>query len=204
MRENQFNLLWHPTPMEIADYIDGRLDEADMNLVEAHLKDCFSCRRELKDLRDEFALIDKKVPELWDNFLHIHQGILRIPEPLQYAAAHKHEIGARLDRMSDEFKQNPILFEVGYTGHLHPLSESSAILEFRKAGQPASEVDGKKIEISLREELSEGEPFVDIIRNEEVRIDFAKLGVTIENYNKLKYKLYFDESTIIEGTFGDE
>lgn len=125
-----------------------------------------------------------------------------------WAALDESEMEELQARIGAEFEtRNPIRFELNYTGELYFLSPHSAIFEIRKKGQPTAELDGKKIEFYLVEKMKTAETtdiLSETIEGGTVVIDFAKLGLSIEDYSCVGFRFYINESTVIEGTFGSE
>jgi hypothetical protein len=109
----------------------------------------------------------------------------------------RHRIGAI-------FEQHGLIPIPPYTGALYVRDQHSAFLEFRKGGQLATELHGKTIEFSVGETLHDAaaSSVSQTIADGIVVINFAQLGIPIEEFGKVGLKLYIDASTVIEGHLG--
>ena len=128
-------------------------------------------------------------------------------DSMLWAASDEPEMEELQARIGAAFeKRNPIRFELNYTGELYLLSPHSAIFEIRKEGQPTAELDGKKIDFFVVERKAQTNSlrYYETIEGGTVVIDFAKLGFSIEDYAQVGFRFYINESTVIEGTLGNE
>ena len=215
MKDKNLNFLLHPTPMEIADYINGKLDEDSTNLVETHLITCLSCRREVKDLRHEFAQIDKKVPELWAAFKQRAQkeGI-RIPERkqvvepnLRLAADQKTE-AEQLEEIKRGFGPEfaakglrlPLSKETTYWGRLRIHRKDSVHFVLEKDRQRTADLDGATIEFYNKD--TPEKTLTESVEKGFVLLDLSKLNLSIRNYKRVGLRLNF-AGVSIEGSFAE-
>ena len=129
-------------------------------------------------------------------------------DSMSWAASDESEMEELQARIGAEFeKRNPIRFELNYTGELYFLSPHSAIFEIRKKGQPTAELDGRKIEFYVVQKAKTDETpelLSETIENGTVVIDFAKVGLAIEDYDCMGFRFYINESTVIEGALENE
>ncbi len=166
-------------------------------------------KRERQGIKTIIANAQKTIP-VWEPSLPVspwpvpHPLKVSDPYPLKYAAADTDEIQARIGAEFE--KRNPIPLST-YTGVLGYLNRNSALLLIQKEGKPTTELDGKKIVFYVIEASKTAETakhrIEETIQNEVVVIDFTKLGLSIEDYAQVGFKLYIDESTLIEGTLGN-
>jgi uncharacterized protein (DUF3820 family) len=89
-----------------------------------------------------------------------------------------------------------------YSGRLHVLSQNSALLTFSRAGKPTAELDGKTVEFYLTQDTANR--FSVTIEDDEIVIDFERLGISIEGYTEVGFRIHLDESTTVEGTLRHE
>lgn len=123
-------------------------------------------------------------------------------EKLQWAASDIPEMESIRHHIGAEFAERcPINLKI-YSAELYVLDQNSALLIFRKGDGMASDLNGKKIDFYLKDKPSKF--FSEAIQDEEVVVDFQKLGISIQNYSKVAFKLYLDESTVIEESLGNE
>ena len=124
------------------------------------------------------------------------------PRQLAWAASETSEMEAIRQRIGAEFeKRSPINLKL-YSAELYVLDRDSALLIFKKGDELAADLNGKTIDFFLIEEPSS--LFSETIQEEEVVIDFQKLGISIEEYAKVAFKIHLDEAAVIEERLGDE
>ena len=212
------------------DYWLGELPVQAEKEFDEHLDKCEACQKKLDEIVASVSLFNVNLQEqtqishwLRNTFAldpeRERTGIEKIiadAENLAYqqrdgmlwAASDESEMQELQARIGAEFeKRNPIRFELNYTGELYFLSPHSAIFEIREKSQPTAELDSKKIEFYVIEKrkTSETPEFLsETIEGGTVIIDFAKMGLSIEDYAQVGFKFYISESTVIEGTFGNE
>lgn len=119
----------------------------------------------------------------------------------RFAASDIPEMDEIRERIGAEFQKRPIHFGL-YSGRLYVHSQNSALFKFRKGEKPTSDLNGNIIKFYLIEKPSYS--FSEIIQDGKVVIDFPKLGISIEEYAKVGFKIHLDESTVIEGRLSNE
>ncbi len=126
----------------------------------------------------------------------------RDPKQLKWAASETSEIEDIRERIGAEFEERcPINLKL-YSAKLYVLDRTSALLIFRKGNEVASDLNGKTVDFFLVEKPSS--LFSETIQEEEVVIDFQKLGISIEEYERVAFRIHLDGSTVIEERLGDE
>jgi len=124
------------------------------------------------------------------------------PKQLKWAASETSEMEAIRQRIGTEFeKRSPISLKL-YSAELYVLDRDSALLIFKKGDELATDLNGKIIDFFLIEEPSSS--FSETIQEEEVVINFQKLGIAIEEYAKVAFRIHLDEAVVIEERLGDE
>jgi hypothetical protein len=89
-----------------------------------------------------------------------------------------------------------------YSGELYVESQNSALLTFSRAGQRTTELDGKTVEFYRIEDTANR--FSVTVEEDEIVIDFERLGISIEAYTEVGFRIHLDESTTIEGKLSHE
>ncbi|MFO8101946.1 MAG: zf-HC2 domain-containing protein [Dehalococcoidia bacterium] len=57
----------HEVRERLVEYIDGRLEERQLQSIEEHLQGCPDCRRELESMRELDAGLKQEVPAMWES-----------------------------------------------------------------------------------------------------------------------------------------
>ncbi|MFQ6041398.1 MAG: hypothetical protein ACE5PV_11130 [Candidatus Poribacteria bacterium] len=77
MKDKEFDELlrkWHasthPSPEEIADYVQNALDEMTNTRIETHIEDCTTCKNEVMSLQSAFNRLESELEPMWENFKH--------------------------------------------------------------------------------------------------------------------------------------
>lgn len=188
-------------PPPVIVYLGGLVDDELKSELEAHIANCRVCASEL-DLLKRIKITLESTPE--DTSPVQDSQIIPMVRVLPaYAAADE---SALQERIGAEFKaRNPIHFQLNYVGNLHFLDQHTALFVIRDANKPTAELDGKEIMFHVKTKADEDTHVSATIRHGEVVIDFTKLGLSIEDYAQVNFRLHIDESTIdIEGTLGHE
>ena len=207
-------------------YFEGELSDQDELEMDNHLDRCEACTAKLKALleseahfqlsRQEQIQILQRLRASYTLDPDLEQkGIEKVlvstrpfwsePEKMLWAAANLSGIDEIRERMGAEFEKRGPIPLGPYTGELYVRDQNSAILEFRKEGRPALDLNGKTIEFFATKPPKIGElspRLSETIQAGAVVIDFTKLGLSIEDYAKVHFKLYLDESTVLEGGLG--
>jgi hypothetical protein len=119
-------------------------------------------------------------------------------EQFKWAASETSEINDIRRRIGAEFEKFfPITLKL-YSAELYVLDQNSALLTLMKGGKIASDLNGKIIDFFLTENPSTS--FSEAIQDGEVIINFQRLGVSIEDYKAVSFRLHLDESTVIDGS----
>ncbi|HWP46362.1 MAG TPA: zf-HC2 domain-containing protein [Candidatus Limnocylindrales bacterium] len=212
----------------LQQYFRGELSDQDELEMDDHLDRCEACTEKLKALlesEEHFLLSPWEQTQILQQLRASYtldpdreqKGIEKVlastrpfwsePAKMLWAAANLSGIDEIRERMGAEFeKRGPIHLE-SYTGELYVRDQNSAILEFRKEGRPALDLNGKTIEFFATKPPKMGElspRLSETIQAGIVVIDFTKLGLSLEDYAKVHFKLYLDESTVMEGSLGEE
>ncbi|MCI0527042.1 MAG: zf-HC2 domain-containing protein, partial [Nitrospira sp.] len=128
-------------------------------------------------------------------------------EKIQLAAETLSDLDKIRERIGAAFVERGPIHLGAYTGELHVYTQNSALLEFKKNGQSTSDLDGKTILFYIVEKSGTTETsrqFSEIIREGIVVVDFTRLGISIEDYARVRFKLYRDTAEVVEGSLGEE
>jgi hypothetical protein len=211
----------------LQQYLEGELSDQDELEMDDHLDRCEACTAKLKALLESetrFQLPGQEQIQILQGLRASYapdpdleqKGIEKVfigtrqfwsePERMLWAAANLSEIDEIRERLGAEFeKRGPLNLEP-YTAELYVRDQNSAILEFRKGSELALDLNGKTIMFFTTKPSKMGElshHFSETIQAGVVVIDFTRLGLSLEDYAKVHFKLYLDESTAIEGSLGN-
>lgn len=209
-------------------YFEGKLSDQDELEMDDHLDQCEACTEKLnalieseenwqltqqeqtqilRELRTTYTLDPDQEREGVEKILAEARQIWSESKRLAWAAANVSETDEIRERIGMEFEKRGPLSLGFYTAEPYIRDRNSALLEFRKGNMPTSELDGKTIEFYVIEKPRTAEMsklLSKTIQAGTVVIDFTELGISIEDYAKVGFKLYLDELTVIEESLGHE
>gem|GEM_PF-4544080 len=119
-------------------------------------------------------------------------------DQLKWAASETTESNDIRRRIGRDFEEQcPITLKL-YSAKLYVLNKDSALLTIMKGDKIASDLNGKRVDFFLADNIAVS--YSDTIQDGDVIVSFMRLGVTIEEYKSVSFRLHLDDSTVIDGS----
>lgn len=207
---------------QLATYVEGTLSDSEEWHLDRHLDQCEGCtarlgrllgadaelqlpRRErsqlLRWLRASYTLAPEREHQGIEAIVAVARTLAPKAPSLTWAAAEISEIEEVRERMGAVFRQRGAIDCPPYAIELFVRDVYTALLAFNKNGQPTSELDGKTIVFEVTGAPSrETSTDAQTIASGVAILDLAALGRAIEDYTQVRFRLYIDAATVIEGS----
>ena len=213
---------------KLPQYIDNELSDEDYFQVEAHLEDCEGCQKKIDELLAEeaqicsytdyeilrvlragYILSNKKERELMQRFQEVVADSLQ-PSRIDALplAADEGKKRRQLEEIKRELghalaeKRFRLSLKEGttYWARLEICDIHSAYLIFEKDGQETCDLDGVAIEFYNKD--APEKTLTEQVEEDSVRFDFSKLNLSIQDYERVGFRLSFLGEKI-EGSFAE-